>query len=816
VPDGRDALAVRGEAVNFLHDIVLALDHAGVKPDGLPQSHDYIALGRQFQHQLGLLGQRWREDGTKTIILIDGLDHITREMRPQHSLLDVLPLPEELPEGVLVVLGSQTDEPLQAQIRESVRREPGRRIEMAPLPPGSVQQIIRRADLADGLGDEQQDRVVALCGGHPLALAYLLQQLRDAQGDDATATVLRDAVEFRGRIEEQYAAYWSEIYGDEELVELFGSIARLRSAIDLRWVRKWSDLRVLRRLQAVRQYFRREGERWFFFHNSFRLFLVGRTAEITPSVFDGELDRDIHRELARLCEAEPPESPYAWETLYHLLQAGEYLRALALATQDHFRAQFFAFRPPSAIGEDIQLVVRHALPVTRDVLALARLILIGAEMTERASYLDQAPLPELLVGTKDAPVAAAWARSGSTLLMESAKALSLARRLVGVGEVEEARRIFDLAEPLELLAADRIPIDSFARDEAVVLTAWAEAAPLFREVDDILAMIAAVRVKPTRMNSEGPEYGTQRLRNWLLSYVGHTIIEMGRLDDIPRIAAAFADDGSDEQHAFRLRLYAAVHYHNAGNDQEASRLLDELRTTYSVTALSNSDRVALAEAVFHIADDRNGAAAIIAGLPQPPLALHATGEHGMRPFDQRFRLTRLRTALVEEISPVLLVPDAADARHQGLVYFERAVCEAANIWGSAWRGQQLTGPTITSAMLPALRLFNRRDAFDDLDARLPAQGARGEFFALVVAAARAHGPDALAAMRDAFAREWDDEATGAHWPPAFAGRSYSPCTRRARHPTGWSNGPTRSKPRCSTTSQSLVASRNVPCRPALG
>ena len=49
-------------------------------------------------------------NGAKTIILIDGLDHIEREIRPDRSLLSDLPLPEQVPQGVVIVFGSQTDQ----------------------------------------------------------------------------------------------------------------------------------------------------------------------------------------------------------------------------------------------------------------------------------------------------------------------------------------------------------------------------------------------------------------------------------------------------------------------------------------------------------------------------------------------------------------------------------------------------------------------------------------------------------------------------------------------------------------------------------
>ncbi len=58
-------------------------------------------LLKKFHSQIQKLHEDWKATGTKTIILIDGLDHIEREQHPDRSLLEDLPAPNQVPEGSL-------------------------------------------------------------------------------------------------------------------------------------------------------------------------------------------------------------------------------------------------------------------------------------------------------------------------------------------------------------------------------------------------------------------------------------------------------------------------------------------------------------------------------------------------------------------------------------------------------------------------------------------------------------------------------------------------------------------------------------------
>ena len=91
----------RSEAHNFLHDLVLSLKRHDIGTRNLNPGESLEQLREDFQNQLHELEARYNKDGVRTIILLDGLDHIRREGNPERSLLYELPNPSAIPEGPL-------------------------------------------------------------------------------------------------------------------------------------------------------------------------------------------------------------------------------------------------------------------------------------------------------------------------------------------------------------------------------------------------------------------------------------------------------------------------------------------------------------------------------------------------------------------------------------------------------------------------------------------------------------------------------------------------------------------------------------------
>jgi hypothetical protein len=768
VPNASDPVPLRGESVSFLHDVVLELERQGFLAGNTPPSDDRAVLLERFHEQLHLVHEDWRRSGRKTIILIDGLDYVARELRPECSLLRDLPEPQQVPDGVVILLGSQTVQldDLPSAVQYAILQSPDRRIEIEPMPREAVLRAVER--VAPRLSSEQRERAYERSAGHPLSLAYLLNRLEDAHDSPSIDAVLNETVRYEGSIEAQYHGLWRHIEADHQLVHLMGLICRTRGPIDFSWIATWADAASIARLRQVfAHYFNRESANcWYFFHDSFRQYVQSKTAEVSPGVRDPSRDRGLHEELAQKCADSQEHPRWRWEELYHRHHAGDHTSVLELASQTWFRGQFHALRPPDAIEADIRLSLSSAAAV-RDVVALARIVLAGAELAERSSNLETAPLLELLTAL-DPQTAADHVRDGTRLRVSAQAAMNAALRLRESGLEEEAERIFRLAEPLEFLSGDRIIEEHAPQEDLQKIEAWATAATHFRELPEVVSIIRRVRRAEDRGESLDEDTASRSLQNRLLFLLGLELISDGRWGDLEEVAAEFdLSDPRDREGWFWLRARSWEGAWQGSAPDVAREWLEGTLDKIDVLELEPELRVIVAQSIFRILGDAERARTVLDGVPQPALATKSyTGtDSGLRPFHQRLRLNRLLYALEGSQSPVELVPDPDEPRDWGAVLFERAVCTLARIWGWAWMGRRLSGPELVYEAIPILRLFYRdlRETREWTSWYVP-QGARPELCESLVQAAAEHGQEAVEALQGFFEEEWKNPRVSQFWP----------------------------------------------------
>jgi hypothetical protein len=785
IPDAQGA-AIRGEAVNFLNDIVYAIEDAGFRPGQSINYPDHEQLRERLHEQLRLLHQDWRETGRKTIILVDGLDHIPREQRPTHSLLRDLPPPDKVPQGVFFVLGSQTDQldDLPNSVQFAIR-QPDRRIEIEHLSREAVRHIIEKTGLARFLSLEHMDRVYQLSAGHPLALFYLLQELDGVADENQVEHVLSNASPYRGRIEEQYFSYWRQIDEDDELADLLSLISRMRGVIDLRWIESWSLGAVVRRLRRKFNHLFKEEDhdRWYFFHNSFRLYLNDRTAESAPGVFDPVKDRALHYELAMKCR-HSSEARWRWEEIYHLYRAEADEELLQRARPDLFREQFLNFRAVEAIRTDIVLALRAA-GRHRDVVSLVRLLLSDAEMAQREANTESLSLAPLLLSLGEDQATIECLRDGQRLRVKPESALANSVALIRHGLEKEARQLFDLAEPLEYLSGAK-EVDRHGRqEEREQLKVWATAAVHFRSIDKIIAAIRRIRIEPDRFARRAQvgddqslsvikvdvdkaeaeaeaDAETINLQNTLLLRAGAELIEEMSWDALGEIEEALLEQGAEgEDWWFALRARGWRACQVAGDVARARQLLSETAGRLNRTATDDSHRVAIAEGLFRIAEDEDQARMWLQGTQ--PLSLQRVPDFNFTfsVFNHLFRYARLLYAFGEQRRPAELISDPPEPRHMGWAYFERGVCTIAKIWGLSWKGRKLDPGTIRQETFSLLRLFYHSWRDSNWDSWYRLTELKSEFYELLVDAVALHGIEPLQALAEDFVKEWDGNSK--HW-----------------------------------------------------
>jgi hypothetical protein len=778
VPDAQDPSASRGESASFLHDVTLRLKKAGLGPQHRPDPSDRLALAELLYAQLQVLGEEYSRTRHKTVILVDGLDHIARELRPERSLLQDLPQPQAIPGGVYFVVGSQTSElnDLPPQVRAALA-EPDRHVTMGRLSRSDVDAMALK--VVPALAADQRRQVYDLCDGHPLALVYMLKQLGCTDDVDSIDGLLRAATPYSGDVKAYYSAHWYAIQDNANLVHALGLIARSRRSIPMGRFATWLEPATLAEIRTqFGHYFEEQSRgRWSFFHNSFRLFLEDRTGEPYLGQTREQTDRAFHQELAERCADAP--APWRWESLYHRYKAGDYAGVVALATQEWFREQAEALRPLDAVRTDIRLALRAA-GECEDAVALARLTLAGAAQEQRAWSLEDRSLPDLLVKVGEAEVAAEHLRDGNRLRVDPEHALRAARHLLAVpGMGGEARRIFELAQPLGLLSGRTIA-DDHNRPSNLwdLLGEWARCAVALREPSEVVEVIRRISVEPSRLrrDHDTPEQASRALQGWLLFLGAQQCCESGDWGSW-QVMVDSLDDKADLPEKSYVLLRSAQRLHHKGDADASRRLLSELLSLRrGAGPLSAEGHISVAELALSVAGDQKLAQSWVKRTPPIPVEDRGTGrERQAAPHELRYRHARLRYLLGETRGPRALVDEAeasapysehlTDTEKSEWRQIALAVVRTAELWAKGRSGEHLAPATFVREVGWILDLFGRRSTLASVWSSLSISSGRCDVLGYVVDCAAEQGSGTLAALRVDLDTRWTAARESPQWTP---------------------------------------------------
>ena len=102
--DQKPIIAPRGCVDNFLNDITKLIDEA-FGETSLPPKNEKNALIEKLNKQIAKIHDDYINNNKKTILVIDGLDHIERPDSPQihESFLGEVPASDSIPDVLLIV-----------------------------------------------------------------------------------------------------------------------------------------------------------------------------------------------------------------------------------------------------------------------------------------------------------------------------------------------------------------------------------------------------------------------------------------------------------------------------------------------------------------------------------------------------------------------------------------------------------------------------------------------------------------------------------------------------------------------------------------
>lgn len=550
----------RAEAEQFLSDLTSELARVHSSRRRLFAS-DLLELRDEFSRQLDEANAEYQETGRKTVIIVDGLDHVPREESPHASFLRELPPANSIPDGVLLILGTQhlELEDLNASAKQQAKL-PERLIEISPLPKAAIVAMADKASLPDVVDRSELYRA---CSGHPLTATYFIEALRDVEDEETAEDLLSDIHGLGRSLREIYSRVWDALQADGDTREVLGLLARTEGTIAA------ADLAIAVSEQAVEAVLHKagfllakgDGKRVSIFHNSFRLFLAGQTA-IRFGDYDPDAERPFYSKLAEIAARVQATDSQHWMELRYRSRGGDTTSVLQIGTPEYFRQSVAAFRPSNEIHIDLRLVYSAVKP-TRDSLLLLNKLLAGKELAYRLESLSDLDFVALFLELGEPGRATAHALDGS---YSGEGWTELVDYLWENGDQTNARRVFDAQEPLELLFGRNQPNRAADVNAA---RQWLTRAVRFRPIDQLKATIEALP------DSVGVGAGSNRgeYKQRLFFGVGQGIVR-----ENPRVDVRDMCDGLGlgERDAYRLTVEAALIADSANQSDLVVELLRDL------------------------------------------------------------------------------------------------------------------------------------------------------------------------------------------------------------------------------------------------
>jgi hypothetical protein len=464
----------RGESDDFFDDVSTQLKNSGLR--GVSFLDETLDERREhFGTLLRQAGERFARDGVRTLIVVDGLDHVPREEKPQQSFLKELPLPEAIPEGVVFVLGTQRVDlqDLKPALRDQASLSE-RMVAVRRLKPDAVYRMADHLSLDASI---QRERLFDISRGHPLVARYLIESLRDAN-EARRAAILAGSMPFEGDLEAIYESAWRGIRDDEQACNVLGYIARAEGSIDLDLLAKSiPEPAIESALRATRHLLNAGKFGWSVFHNSFRLFILSK-----PRLRLGKQDLDhsarVYRDLARLARSASDDTPQRWLELRYLARANDDTDVLGLAQPARFRRQLAEGRSVSQLEADIRLAL-GAAKRTHDATVVMRLLLARDELGRRSTALQETTsLTEALLAIGDIDSAQAFVEEYGNQGYEVVDAL------LAAGEYARAKELFNKLEPIQQLLSGRLNAQNINQNRSE-FTQWARRVVHFRDIEQI-------------------------------------------------------------------------------------------------------------------------------------------------------------------------------------------------------------------------------------------------------------------------------------------------------------------------------------------
>lgn len=744
----------RGSGSTFLNDLVVQIYKAGVENLRLtPSFKDFSYLKKRFYEQMDAISKQFAETGVPFLIVVDGLDHITREYTDcAHTLMRVLPSPSDIPDGVVFVLGSQHFDHL--NLDAGIEKESAKKTNLVEMPPLSKKEsdaLCHKLITPDLITDELLDKCWRKSQGHPLYLHYLLNQIAN-EGVDVINSV-DDAPE---GVEDYYQRITGTLLEEKAaLNNALGLISRVTGVIKFDDVRQLCSEDSLLDIKCKMWHlfrFDKGGQELSFFHNSFRQYLLDKTAtDVLTGDYSKEKDMAYYKRLSEhYCSG--------WGRGYYLYKAGEYDQFVDEITPENLYAQVQNYRPLWSIRHDMEYGVEIAKQ-RKDPYLVVRYLLLENQLSQM-DFQDYSvmSLTKEFVWSGRCSLAKSVLREGLSLHCSQTYAMTMAMEFCKAGDKDEGALLFDLSYPEFLLHGydERNHHHQDFREQRETLELWVKTAGYFLEWEEVEKHIDSfVAYCDTLANEQGEELDKERSKRGFINEYLDSLVEQWQWGNFDKVLGILATDNNNS-----LLIYNA--YETAIENLNKSTLSKDLLQSYYDKAKNlfltlnaqKADYLRMAYIATKAKQPDDEVKAFIDKVSWKDLGSFYLDRYRDDNFDalsSHIFYISVRAKLGYDDEMLKLAPDDnSKPENRLMVSYARRVFTIAQMAGKAYRGQYDT--SYLSHVKYSIRSYDAllNPALHDLYAYQLSKH-RGDFYEFVVDSAKAFGDSMLGDVAKAFA-----------------------------------------------------------------
>lgn len=753
----------RGSGLTFLHDIVLLIHKTGIEGNKtiLPKM-DYDALRERFYRQLDAISDGYKHTRIPYFIIVDGLDHITREYsKDMHTLMKVLPSPTDIPEGVVFVLGSQHYDHL--GLNSSIEKELSNSRNLIDIPPLSKAEI---EDLCVKLLPHEliTNELIVKCWkksqGHPLYLRYLLNHF-------AVSGAI--AVEMMDDTPEEVEDYYARIVGTRletyAVRDALGLIARIGGNMQMDDVRALCPedalLDIMNHMRHLFIY-DKGSQSLTFFHNSFRQYLLNKTSEdVLTGKFSRAKDIEYYKKLAEHFKD-------GWDEGYYLYSAEEYDRFLTALTPEVLFKQAQNYRPLWSIQRDLERGVEIARK-RRDPYLLIRHLLLENQITQMDNQdLSVLSLIEEFIHSGRSTLAKAIVREGKQLHCSQMYALTLAIEYLRVGDKDEANILFSLSYPDFLSHKPEEHHNRFRdlQNKEEYLTKWVNTAGYFLGWADIEKHIAIFipYLESFAIHDQEP-FDSDIFRQTLIQAYLESLVEQERWPEFEGMINTLQADSMYLSMLFHSYEKAIIHLSKYDGEKEMmSRYFAEAERLHAIVGQAGILQLVMVNLAQRSAQPAETVKAYLEKTVWEEIGAYYQNEVGQQfeTLKPHIFYVKTRAKYGYQDNMTILVPDNPEHEDNDLmVNYVRRVFSIAQMAGRAQMG--VRDSSFISLITHSIRYFDDLEAWSSHHNKFAytLSRQRKDFYVFVIQMATCFGGNMLERVARVFEHYFISDTCGA-------------------------------------------------------